>query len=254
MALLRFQAALGGLGRIGGPRREESRVDLYRWEVSSRADVERLQELLAPWLGAVKLTQFADALGQRVPSSTPAERTEEWRSWAAGLYDGEGSLCLLAHRTHEGYRIPEMSVTQLAERGTPEVLTRFMAIVGRGRVYGPYVQEGAHAAVYRWKTGARRDIEEVFTMLEPRLGPVKRQQAANVFAVICAQRPLPRGRPEWGSHKTHCIRGHEYSKTRLRPFVPRGAGIQPRDSEQCLQCAREQARARREQKKETGDR
>jgi hypothetical protein len=124
-----------------------------------------------------------------------------------------------------------------------------MLIVGRARVYGPYIQEGAHAAVYRWKSAARGDIDEVFAILEPRLGPVKRQQAADVFAVVCAQPALARGRPEWGSHKTHCIRGHEYSKTRLRPFVPRDAGLQPRDNEQCLQCAREQARARRTQKK-----
>lgn len=253
-ALIRFQAALGGLGRIGGPHRETGRIDLYRWDVSSRGDVERLQELLAPWLGQVKLAQLAAALGQRVLRSTSAERTKAWRAWAAGLYDGEGSLCLLAHRSHEGYRLPEMSVTQLAEHATPEVLVRFIKIVGRGRVYGPYVQAGAHAAVYRWKSGARGDIDEVLTVLGPWLGPVKRQQAGEALAVIRAQPVLPRGRPEWGSHKTYCIYGHEYSKTRLRPFLPRNAGKQRRDSEQCLQCARDQARAHRKTGRETGGR
>ena len=41
--LVRFQRALGGIGTIGGPRVEEGRIDLYRWHVSSRGDVELLR-------------------------------------------------------------------------------------------------------------------------------------------------------------------------------------------------------------------
>src|SRR5205823_2345907 len=79
----------------------------------------------------------------------------------------------------------------------------------------------------------------------PWLGDVKRLQAVTAFAAIDGQRVLPRGRPEWGSHKTHCIHGHEYATVRLKPYVSRVlGGTQRRASKQCLLCVREQARRR----------
>jgi len=68
-ALIRFQAAFGGLGRIGGPTREPKRKDMYRWIVSSRKDVELLLQLLKPWLGPVKLHQLARATGLAVSAA-----------------------------------------------------------------------------------------------------------------------------------------------------------------------------------------
>jgi hypothetical protein len=81
--------------------------------------------------------------------------------------------------------------------------------------------------------------------LAPRLGSVKTLQARRALRVVVGQAVLPRGRPEWGSHKTHCIHGHEYASARVRPYVSRGVGTQRRENKQCLVCAREQARARR---------
>ena len=97
-ALARFQAALGGLGRIGGPTREPKRKDMYRWVVSSRNDVELVLQLLKPWLGPVKLCQVARATGLAVSSAEARTGDDEWRAWAAGLFDGEGCSALLRHR------------------------------------------------------------------------------------------------------------------------------------------------------------
>lgn len=247
-ALLRFQAALGGLGRIGGPRREEGRIDLYRWEVSSGKDVARLQALLATWLGHVKLGQLAHALAQPSLRSLDPERSDEWRAWAAGFFDGEGSLYVLDHRTHQGHHFPEMRITQGSISHLPEVLERFAVITGRGRVYGPYAQRGANLDIYRWNLTRRGEIEATLAELWPWLGPVKRTQATTVLDQIHSQVDLPRGRVEWGSHKTHCIHGHEYATNRRRTYVARGVGNQRRENKQCLRCAREQARVRREEK------
>jgi hypothetical protein len=63
--------------------------------------------------------------------------------------------------------------------------------------------------------------------------------------VIDRQPAVARGRVEWGSHKTHCVHGHEYAIGRLRRYVSRGKGVPRRASKQCLACAHEQARARR---------
>ena len=131
----------------------------------------------------------------------------------------------------------------------PEVLERFAMIVGRGRLYGPYKQKGARLDVYRLNLLNAEEIEATAARIWPWLGPVKRAQANAVLKVLRSQPALPRGRPDWGNHKTHCVNGHEYATARIRAYVSRGKGEQRRDSKQCLYCAREQARARREQKK-----
>jgi hypothetical protein len=108
--------------------------------------------------------------------------------------------------------------------------------------------------VYRWKANARTEIEMTIAQLWPWLGLVKRAQAQAMLDVQCAQPALPRGRPDWGNRKTHCINGHEYATARLRPYISRGKGVPRRDSAQCLVCVREQARARREARKKIGGR
>ena len=247
--LLRMQTALGGLGRIAGPQRLEGRVDLYRWEVSSRGDVQHLHDLIAPWLGQVKLDQLAAALQRPALQSGAVDGTDEWAAWAAGVFDGEGSSYLVEHRTHVGYRNSEARVTQGSPADVPEMLLRFHTVVGTGRIYGPYRQRDANLLVYRWNTSARKGVETMLARIWTWLGETKRSQAAAVLATVRAQPSLSRGRIEWGSHKERCVHGHDYSAARLRPYASRGVGIKPRDSSQCLQCAREQARLRRASQK-----
>src|SRR5437867_13383764 len=81
--LLRFQRAVGGLGRIGGPYVMEGRDDLYWWQISSRADVELLHHLLLPWLGQVKLREFAVALERpsEIGRASCRERGETPVAW-----------------------------------------------------------------------------------------------------------------------------------------------------------------------------
>jgi hypothetical protein len=248
--LTRFQRALGGLGTIGGPHREEGRIDLYRWTVSSRGDVELLHHFLMPWLGEVKLMAFATALERPVVRSRPAIATDEWRAWVAGAWDGEGSSYLLDHRSHAGYKIGELAMTQSGSGGAPELLRRLVSVIGRGHINGPYAQDGATMDVYRWKATAQADIAAVIAQVRPWLSTIKQAQASAVLAVLASQPQLPRGRPDWGNRKIRCIHGHEYAGARLRPYRARSAGgAQRRESKQCLVCVREQAHRRREQKK-----
>jgi hypothetical protein len=251
--LVRFRNALGGLGRIGGPHSEERRIDLYRWEVSSRGDVELLHHFLAPWLGQAKLVEFSSALERAAATSRPVTRNDVWRSWAAGLYDGEGSTYLRDHRSHAGYRIGELAVTQSGLGGAPEVLRRFVLVLSAGHINGPYQQRGATMDVYRWKANSRSDIEGTIGQLWPWLGQVKRAQAQAVLDVLQAQPDLPRGRPDWGNRKTHCIHGHEYAVARVRPYYPRGRGVLIRENHRCLRCLREHARWMREKRRLAAD-
>jgi hypothetical protein len=199
------------------------------------------------------MLQLAVAISEAAPPQVDvAAHDDLWRAWAAGLFDGEGSSYLLKHRTHPGYLVGELAVTQSSPVGSPDILRRFALVVGVGHINGPFVQRNATMDVYRWKAGAIQDVERVLANLWPWLGGVKRAQAQRMLDVVHAQAPLPRGNVEWGSHKTHCVHGHEYAKARMRPYVSRGKRIQRRDNMQCLVCLRDYARKQREMKENGG--
>ena len=236
--LRRFRDAVG-VGRIGGPKIEDRREPLYWWVASSRGDVRRTGELVGPWLSTQKRAQFETAVSLRFDMNSI-----DSFAWAAGLFDAEGWTSLSDRSSHVGYKAIEAGVTQ-GGAGVPEELLRFARCVLLGRVNGPYDQEGANEPVYRWRIHTADDVRRMLHVLLPWLGTVKRRQAFGAIAVIDSQPPLLRGRVEWGSHKTHCVHGHEYASARVRPYVGRGVGIQRRVNKQCLVCARDQARARR---------
>jgi len=241
--LIKFQRIVD-VGRVQGPDITTGRQPLYRWQATSRADVAHVAEQIGPWLGRIKRRQFERALGERVVPRTRRLPRTEALAWVGGLYDGEGTACLSAHRTHLGHFSPEVSITQSGTE-LPEVLQRARSIIGCGRIYGPYEQTDSPLPVYRWKALAHDDVNRAIYQLLPWIGDVKRQQARELMRVLVEQGRLPRGNPAWGNRKTHCVRGHEYATARIRPYRSRGKGLPPRDSVQCLVCARDQARARR---------
>jgi hypothetical protein len=249
--LLRFRRVVGR-GRIHGPVRQVGRKDLYYWDVSSRCDVDAVARGIWPWLGDVKRGEFIATLG---PVSMPEDEAvprAELLAWAGGLYDGEGSASLTPHRTHQGHFSPEVALTQ-SGTSSPRVLERFREIVRRGRIYGPYAQEGARVPVFRWKAAAHDDVEYSLYVLAPWMGSVKREQARRVLRTLVEQGRLPRGNPVWGNRKTHCVRGHEYATARVRPYASRGRGIPPRENHHCLVCLREYALERRRNRRSAAD-
>jgi hypothetical protein len=238
--LVRFREAVG-VGRVGGPKIEEGREPLYWWVASSRGDVTRTGELIGPWLSTQKRDQFNAAAGLCF-DATPIDSF----AWAAGLFDAEGSTSLSDHRSHAGYKYVEASITQRGRNGAaPEELARFRDLVGRGKVYGPYEQKGASEPIYRWRLQQIDEVRGLLHLLQPWLCSVKRRQAWTALAVIDRQAVLPRGRPEWGSHKSHCVHGHEYATARVRPYVSRGRSAPVRENHRCLTCLRELARRKR---------
>ena len=236
--LLRFRDAVG-VGRVAGPKIEMGREPLYWWVASSRGDVTRVGSAIGPWLSDQKRDQFTSAVGL-----TFRTRAIDSPAWAAGLFDAEGCVSLCVHRTHAGYKVIDGAVTQ-GGKALPQELSRFGAVVDVGKSYGPYTQKGAREPIYRWRCQTLDGVRCVIHLLLPWLGDVKRKQAFAAIKFMDDQPSLPRGRPDLGSHKTHCVHGHEYATARVRPYVSRGVGIRRRDSEQCLTCAREQARAKR---------
>lgn len=76
--------------------------------------------------------------------------------WAAGLYEGEGSISLSTHKQGtKRYKYPVIDVGSTDR----DVLEEFARIVGAGRIYGPYNtvhRDGIERKdMYHWKvTGA----------------------------------------------------------------------------------------------------
>jgi hypothetical protein len=197
--LLKFQRIVG-VGRIKGPMTEEGKQPLYYWEATSRPDIGRVGELIGPWLCSVERIQFEATLGTSLATPAwPGSRSEEL-AWAGGFFDGEGSTYLEKHRTHAGYCVPVLNVTQSSDAGIAPTLLRFRSAVGnRGRISGPRQDRPDQTPYRRWRAWARRDVELIVHQLSPFIGPVKRAQAIAAISVAHSQPDLPRGNPAFGA-------------------------------------------------------
>lgn len=102
--------------------------------------------------------------------------TETERAWAAGFFDGEGwaSAARYSRRTGGMTSTPTIGVGQ----NSPELLERFLAIVGVGSIKGPY----GKAAMYAFTAHGLAKVETVWAVLGPYLGQKKADQIGRVIA------------------------------------------------------------------------
>jgi hypothetical protein len=247
VVLLKFQRTVG-VGRLKGPRVEEGKQDLYWWEATSRPDVERVADLIGPWLCPAKRAEFQQALGRSLtPEIWPAAGDEEL-AWAGGFFDGEGSTYLEKHRTHAGYFVPRLHVTQSSETGVAASLVRLKAALGDlGTISGPHPGKGKHMPYRRWRVFTPAAMQFALHLLWPFIGELKRSQARLVMQVIHSQPDLPRGNPAFGvAGARYCLNGHDKWNARVRPFKGRGKNEEDPNLHlrQCLECVRIAARAR----------
>jgi hypothetical protein len=244
--LVKFQRIVG-LGRLKGPVIEEGKQPLYHWEATSRPDVNRVAELIGPWLCPVKRAEFERALGLTLPPPVwPGSMSEEL-AWAGGFFDGEGSTYLETHRTHPGHLVPRLYVPQSAEVGVAPELLRLKAALGDlGSISGLRRGKNKNWKPYRrWRVCALDDVQLCLHLLSPFIGVVKRTQASLVLQVIHAQPDLPRGNPAFGvAGSRYCLRGHDKWNARLKPYKSRGKDRGSQERRQCLACVREDARTR----------
>lgn len=93
-------------------------------------------------------------------------------AWAAGLFDGEGCT-----RTAQGPRRQYMKAWLTVSQNDRQVLDRFQAAVGVGKVYGPYAARGRKNPQYQFVVSDFPQVQAVVAMLWTWLSPVKRAQA-----------------------------------------------------------------------------
>ena len=250
--LVKFQRIVG-VGRLMGPVIVEGKQPLYFWEATSRPDLTRVIERIGPWLCPVKRAQFERTLGVALPPVVwPGSMSEEL-AWAGGFFDGEGSTCLDKHRTHADYYVPVLYVPQSAETGVAPELLRLQKAVGVGTISGLRKSKPPWKPYRRWRVFTRQKVFLALHMLWPFIGNAKRAQARNAMQVVLAQPDLVRGNPAFGiAGARYCLRGHDKWNARIRPFKGRGTNEEDplNHLRQCLACVREDARAKRNKKRQ----
>jgi len=168
--LLRFRSAVGDVGLIHGP----ARGYLYQWHSKRNVVVDVVSELLWPWLSDAKRTQLrraASEVSRPAPTVADAPWTrDELLAWAAGFFDGEGSIGVYGMR-----RAPSMYLPQSSTDGIPNTLGRFRAAIGAGNITGPRTLRSRWTKLpqYSWRTQRFAAIEEVVRLLRPYSDVVK---------------------------------------------------------------------------------
>lgn len=96
-------------------------------------------------------------------------------AWAAGFFDGEGSTVPVSKSNSP----PSLSIYQLDKF----CLDRFQdAVLGLGKVYGPYNRKRNNDTFSIYKTTKYKDTQAVIALLWYWLSPLKKQQILKVMA------------------------------------------------------------------------
>lgn len=228
--LLRFQDAMGGLGRIVGSDAD----DLYKWTSRGRLEAMAVVALIWEYLGPVKRMQANSAIKRFLDQydlnpglarngrharavlsalerslTDPIDPRRFELAWAAGFLDGEGCFGRVRSnaRVHgpRWYRV-RVSATQHGKPSVvPDVLQRLRrALGGMGRI-----ERHSGVDAFKWVAEGDKQVETVVDLLAPFLGVRKVAQARDALSVFRAQTRLK-------GDSVRCVRGHEYSYTTLR--------------------------------------
>src|SRR5258708_6858023 len=136
-------------------------------------------------------------------------------AWAAGVFEGEGSIIV---RPAGGKR-PGLQRRLQVPMTDADVLHRFRDVVGAGRIYGPIQREDNYKPVYVWVCSRWADIERILRAFRPYL--LERRGAKADVMLESAPRD---------KKKTHCKRGH--------PIRGEGADVRITDGYPvCRRCA-----------------
>ncbi len=179
VVLLGLRNVLKGRGNITGPYNGY----LFYWKTTRIDVIDAVAAELWPFLGQEKRDQFIAAarLAGKAPLDPTATLTRSGSTelaWAAGLFDGEGSVSLSGTGTRPSYPQPSMEVPQSGDHGVPGSLVRFREAVECGSITGPHPPRNRWARLpgYRWQLGGHLRVETVAAKLWPWLGSVKRSQ------------------------------------------------------------------------------
>lgn len=107
-------------------------------------------------------------------------------AWAAGLFEGEGTIGFNLGRY--GTRVRIVPCIQMTDR---DVIEKLKLVLKVGTVHGPYLSKNApkhHIPCFRWQIGRQSDAIGFLMTILPLLGERRRQRAEDAIA---AWRAIP---------------------------------------------------------------
>ena len=93
-------------------------------------------------------------------------------AWAAGIYEGEGSVYILPHK--RSCANLQISMTDL------DILQRLQNLFG-GSIYAKKKQKVHHKQGWTWQLSKKKDIYKTLSLLLPWLGERRSFKALNTF-------------------------------------------------------------------------
>lgn len=101
-------------------------------------------------------------------------------AWAAGLYEGEGTVGCYIQNKEKWNRSPQCSIKLAIIMTDPDILTEFSDVVNIGSVRGPFKGNGfGKKDLYRYNLSTFEHVQYVIAMLWPHLSVRRRQQYRN---------------------------------------------------------------------------
>lgn len=126
--------------------------------------------------------------------------SENWTvpnvAWAAGLFEGEGSISLKKQTMQLALGMSDF-----------DVVDRFQKVIGIGKVYGPYQdkRKSSYKPMWTWACSGHKNCQAVLAALWGFLGERRRAKAALSLNHCGALSPH-------GSVKTACKNGHAFTE------------------------------------------
>lgn len=94
--------------------------------------------------------------------------------WAAGLFEGEGTVGLAKGKWRLSLAMTEEFV-----------LLKFLALVGGGRIYGPYHDGNPrHRVHWKWLCWRAEEVVAIGEMFLPYLGPTRHKKMEQAIAAM----------------------------------------------------------------------
>jgi hypothetical protein len=116
-------------------------------------------------------------------------------AWAAGLYEGEGSLT--KRKTDKGAFI-SLNMTD------KDVVEKIYNVTGVGSFFSiPSAEKGNRKPQWRWQVGKWEDVVDLLRLFLPYLGERRKKK---VLQILSAEPPYRKG------SKTHCNQGHKFTE------------------------------------------
>lgn len=108
----------------------------------------------------------------------PHQPTAIERAWLAGMFDGEGCLCVRKQTTAKRRRFYPILTVHSTDL---DIVQKFGRFTGFGRVHGPYWSKYSTKPLWRWSANGWRSLREMWGLIGEHLS--KRRTATFVVAL-----------------------------------------------------------------------